>query len=974
MIKTVIKRDGRQEAYSPAKLNSWGKWAADSLGNKVDWSRTVLSTVNSMPETVSTKELQERLIQVCLNNETWSYYLMAGRLYAADLHKTIHGAKIPTVKEVHQRLQANGLMVTLDYSPEDYDYVESIIDHEKDFLTPHFALHYIRKKYSIQNRSTGQEFETQQFVYMRMAMALAEFEPKETRMQLVKRYYDAFSNKLMSAPTPNYVNLGTMLKGFISCNLYYVNDNTASLAVGDHIAYMMTASSAGIGGFLNTRSKGDPVRGGAIEHQGKLPLYSVLGKAVKAMMQNSRGGACTTYYSGFDPEAQTIAYLRNPRSTEDKKNRDLHYAMETNLFFAQKAAKNEDVFMFNTYTAPRLMELFFSDDTEAFKAEYERLEADPAFKKEYINARDLIVIWLNEGVETGVAYLANITEMNRHTPFKEPIHSSNLCVAPYTQLLTDQGEFPIQSMVGKTVNVWNGQEYTPALVEKTGENQSLVRVVVNLGEGVTKSLDCTIYHKWYVSFIGEDLKGRQLAAVERETRTYELVEGMELWPFKDATGKEYKHAKIAKIEVVNGTFDTYCVNEPKLHKATFNGILTGQCLEIMEPTAGYDSMTDLYSNKTVGYITVKTTEGIPIDLSWNEAITLNGKTSFAGALKEGDDFSLGSLSYDAKKLHIVAEILDSKPEPEVALCALGAIPYDHIDEDDDETYQEVMYLSLKMVDYCINHMEYKLPHVGVTAKARMNAGIGMMGVATHMARKKLKYDSKEGLEEIHRIAERHMYHAIKASLRIAKERGNAPWIHKTKWVEGWLPIDTYKKEVDTLGDFTYRYDWEGLRAEIKAQGGIGHSCLVAYMPGESSSKAVMSPNSIYPVRDKTLSKTDGFITIRWAAPYGDDPQYEYQSAWDISELDMIKVYSVMQKFTDQGISADLWRRIKDDDKVSSKDLLNQYFSMFKYGMKTRYYYNSNVSNERKLDVSGSISGDPTNKVQEDESYCEGCSM
>ena len=274
-----------------------------------------------------------------------------------------------------------------------------------------------------------------------------------------------------------------------------------------------------------------------------------------------------------------------------------------------------------------------------------------------------------------------------------------------------------------------------------------------------------------------------------------------------------------------------------------------------------------------------------------------------------------------------------------------------------------------MIDYCILNSHYVLPHVAVTAKARMNAGVGLMGVATHMARKGLRYDTDEGREELHRIAERHMYHAIRASLRISKERGVAPWMHKTRWPDGWLPIDTYNRNVDELGDFHNRYDWEALRTEIMQNGGIAHSCLVAYMPGESSSKALGKPNSLYPVRDVTLNKTDGSVTIRWAAPDSDNPAYFYQSAWDISEVDMIKAYAVFQKFTDQGISADLWRRIKDDDKVSSRELLTHYFAMVKYGMKTRYYYNSNVASDKTLDNAGSIHDGVEEKV-----VCESCTM
>lgn len=812
MIKSIVKRDGRVETYIPSKLNGWGRWSAANLGNQVDWSSIVIQSVSSMPDTVSTADLQEKLIQNCLDKGTWSYYLMAGRLYASHLHKIIHGASIPTVHALHEKMVADGVMVRMDYDADDYQQIEGFINHELDYDTPHFSLHYIRKKYSLQNRVTHQEYETQQFVYMRMAMALAENEPKQHRLDLVRRFYTEFAAKRMSAPTPNYVNLGTKLRGFASCCLYVVGDSEPSLAIGDHIAYRMTAASAGIGSHLITRSKGDPVRGGLIQHQGKLPYLASLGKAVNANMQAGRGGACTTYYSAFDPEAEIIAYLRNPRSTEDRKNRDLHYALLTNKFFAEKVARNEEAFSFNAYTAPALTRLFFSPDIEAFKKEYDRLEQDASFKKEYFKPRDLLLTSLNEALETGVAYLANIDEMNRHTPFREPIHSSNLC------------------------------------------------------------------------------------------------------------------------------------------------------LEISEPNRPYYDMMDLYSNQEVGWIRVALNDGSTRTFNFNAPMTHeDGTVIFAGELKAGNKVR----DPDADTYITIKDIEEIHDEPEIALCSLGALAYDAIDENDDDAYQEAMYLTLRMIDYCIINSDYVLPHVAVTAKARMNAGVGLMGLATHMARKGLKYDSKEGREELHKVAERHMYHAIKASLRISRERGKPRWMHKTKWSEGWLPIDTYNRNVDELGDFTLRYDWESLRTEISENGGIGHSCLVAYMPGESSSKALGNPNSIYPVRDTTLNKTDNSIIVRWAAPQSDNPAYEYQSAWDISEVDMIKAYAVFQKFTDQAISADLWRRIKDDDTVSSRELLTHYLTMVKYGLKTRYYYNSNVASDKTLGNSGSIN---------DDIACEGCTM
>lgn len=277
MISQIIKRDGTLEPFSPEKLNGWGEWAAKSLGGYVDWSTVVMNTVASLPEVCSADALQKQLIQNCLDMDSWSHNRMAGRLYASSYHKELFGkGTMPSVKEVHQRLIDAGFMVKLDYSDEEYAQVNKMIQHNRDFKCTHFQLDHVRNKYTLRNRVTGEEFETPQFVYMRMAMALAEDEPRDRRMIDVMKWYDHFAKQRINAPTPNYVNLGTSHNGYASCCLYTTLDTAASLGVGDHIAYMMTVMSAGIGSNLQCRSIGDPVRGGLIKHQGKqfAPLTS----------------------------------------------------------------------------------------------------------------------------------------------------------------------------------------------------------------------------------------------------------------------------------------------------------------------------------------------------------------------------------------------------------------------------------------------------------------------------------------------------------------------------------------------------------------------------------------------------------------------------------------------------------------------------------------------------------------------------
>ena len=245
-----------------------------------------------------------------------------------------------------------------------------------------------------------------------------------------------------------------------------------------------------------------------------------------------------------------------------------------------------------------------------------------------------------------------------------------------------------------------------------------------------------------------------------------------------------------------------------------------------------------------------------------------------------------------------------------------------------------------MADKCIHMAHYELPHVGYTAKHRLSIGVGIIGLAHHLAAKGLKYDTLEGRNEIHRVAERHMYFLIKASLQLGKELGNAPWMHKTKWPQGWLPIDTYKKAIDETVTIGLQYDWESLRAKIIENGGIRHSTVAAHMPTESSSKASGSPNGPYPIRDLSLKKSDAQNVLEWCAPDNDLLEDQYQLAWDISTTDMMKVYGIIQKFTDQGISADFYTDRVKQPIITSDDIINEMRAMVKYGVKSQYYQNT----------------------------------
>jgi ribonucleoside-diphosphate reductase alpha chain len=184
---------------------------------------------------------------------------------------------------------------------------------------------------------------------------------------------------------------------------------------------------------------------------------------------------------------------------------------------------------------------------------------------------------------------------------------------------------------------------------------------------------------------------------------------------------------------------------------------------------------------------------------------------------------------------------------------------------------------------------------------------------------------------------------INASLRLGKELGNAPWMDKTKWPEGWLPLDTYEKRVDDLITVGNKRNWPELRKAIVANKGIRNSVLVSHMPGESSTISSGTTNGPYPIREFSLMKTNDTLVNHWVAPDSTKLKNKYQFAWDINTTDMIKVYAIMQKWCDQSISADLYVKVQGDQKVSSSAMIQDYLDMVKYGMKSRYYVNSLTS-------------------------------
>lgn len=303
---------------------------------------------------------------------------------------------------------------------------------------------------------------------------------------------------------------------------------------------------------------------------------------------------------------------------------------------------------------------------------------------------------------------------------------------------------------------------------------------------------------------------------------------------------------------------------------------------------------------------------------------------------------------------------ENQDESELALCFLASIVAGRVTP---EEYEDVAYYTALTVDNVIENMVYPFKHTEETAKKRRSMGIGITNLAHYLASNYTNYSSEFGKKLMHELAERHYFWLAKASLRLGKEKGNAEWMHKTKWPEGWLPIDTYSKDVDNITNFELKMDWEALRKDIIENGGIRNSVLCAVAPNESSSLISNTTNSVYPIRDGMVFKQSQKGNNLFIAPEFEQLQSVYQYAWDVPDKDMADMYGIMTKFLDQGISADDYLDYSQmpDGKMSVKSKIQYVLRCAKLGVKSLYYMNSRTH-----------SGDSL--AEEDKNICESCSL
>jgi ribonucleoside-diphosphate reductase alpha chain len=312
---------------------------------------------------------------------------------------------------------------------------------------------------------------------------------------------------------------------------------------------------------------------------------------------------------------------------------------------------------------------------------------------------------------------------------------------------------------------------------------------------------------------------------------------------------------------------------------------------------------------------------------------------------------------------------------EIALCILSAINVGKINKLDE--MEDLCDLSVRALDELIDYQDYPVAAAERATRARRSLGVGFIGLAHYLARHGEHYDDPAALKLVHDLTEAFQYFLLKSSNQLAKEKGACDAFQRTKYSDGILPIDTYKKDVDELVAPEYFYDWESLRADIKTHG-LRHSTLSAQMPSESSSVVSNATNGIEPPRGYLSAKKSKKGVLKQIVPQYGSLKNNYTLLWDMeSNEGYIKILAIMQKFFDQAISGN-WSYNPENypDRqipisVWAQDLLTTY----KYGWKTSYYQNTYDSkSDEELEEKRSKLEQILAELENTEEDCESCKI
>jgi ribonucleotide reductase alpha subunit len=595
----VTKRNGELEEIAFDKILSRIRKLGLEAGIHINYQQLVMKVIDQLYDKIPTTKIDELAAEQCASMSTMhpDYGTLSARIVVSNHQKNTDNSFSNVMHQLYNFTDIHGKNKPLisesywNFVEKHRDEIDSMIDYNRDYLIDYFGFKTLERAYLF--RVNDKIVERPQHMWMRVAIGIHSNSDLDVYnsiyrlvdelhiLKLIKDTYDLMSRKYFTHATPTLFNSGTPRPQLSSCYLVAMEDDSIdgifnTLKDCAHISKW----AGGVGLHIhNIRAKGSHIQGTNGTSNGLVPMLRVFNNTAKYVDQggNKRNGSFAIYLEPWHADIFDFLELKKNHGDEELKARDLFYALWIpDLFMERVKEKNGKWSLFCPHECPGLSDCYGED----FVKLYNVYESTGKAKKTIL-ARDLWFAILDAQMETGTPYILYKDSANKKSNQQNlgVIKSSNLCVAPETLVLTDKGNIEIQVLEGKTVNVWNGEEFSEVKVFKTGTNEQIIKVIGYPNNSETQLyLECTYHHKFYITVNDTiqqiDAKDLQLGMKLIGCKMPETISSNDYM--------SYEYITIRFLQKFGSLSDTYCFTEPKRHMGVFNGILTGQCTEILE--------------------------------------------------------------------------------------------------------------------------------------------------------------------------------------------------------------------------------------------------------------------------------------------------------------------------------------------------------------------------------------------------------
>ena len=715
---------------------------------------------------------------------------------------------------------------------------------------------------------------------------------------------DTLMKQVYQPATPTMLNAGRSRRGeLVSCYLLSIDDSMNSINYNEGVARTLSKYGGGVALNLSRlRARGESIKEVEGCAKGVIPVAKSLEMSFQYADQlGQRPGAGAVYLNVFHADLPEFLDTKKVNADEGLRLATISTGLIVPDKFMELAKKNEPFYMFYPHNIHKHYGVHLDDMN--MSEMYDTLVADTRIKKREGSARDILNQVAKMQLQSGYPYLMFKDNANKVHALKDigDIHQSNLCVSGDTKILTKEyGYVDIETVSGQDLHVWNGQEWSKAPIRQTGENQELIRVTLSNG----MHLDCTPYHKFYIYDANENIIEVRAGELQPESRLIEfslpnendnivimnantlrdgLLELQEKGvPSQIQDGRlAVKKAPIfvERIDTLRGRYDTYCFNESKRHMGMFNGILTGQCVEIMQL----------------------------------QEVSEIGNYGEEWDIKRDISCNLGSLN--------IANVMDDKNMYEAVFAAMKALTavsnMSHIDNAPGvvKANDELHSVGLGVMNLHGYLAKNLIPYDSDEAKEFANVFFAAMNYYSI-------------------LASMHIARKTKTKFKDFEKSEYAKGTYFDKYIEqDFLPKTPLVKALFEGMDLPTQENWATLARRVQKHG-LYHAYRLAIAPTQSISYVQNATSSVMPIVDLIERRAYGDMETYYPMPFLDElTAAVYQTAYSIDQMKLIDLISVIQGHVDQGISTILYV----NSTTSTRELARLYAYAHHKGLKSLYY-------------------------------------